>query len=71
MVNPRTGSPDTEHTTNPVPFIIASPDPGLSKVKLKMDGVLASIAPTVLEICGVPKPTAMRNQSLIINERNL
>jgi len=68
MVNPRTGEPDTGHTTNPVPFIIVSPDPDLNKIKLLGDGILGSVAPTILEIEGLQKPAQMLNQTLIINE---
>lgn len=69
MVNPRTGEPDPEHTTNPVPFIIVSPDPDIAKIKLGSDGILGSVAPTILDIEGIQKPASMLNQSLIINER--
>lgn len=68
MVNPRTGLPDTEHTTNPVPFIMVTEDPMLRQTKFKTDGILASIAPTVLDTMKIARPETMRNQSLIINE---
>jgi len=68
MVNPRTGEADTEHTTNPVPFIIASNDVNLKSVKLLSDGILACVAPTILETMGLFKPVSMVNQSLIIKE---
>ena len=71
MVNPRTGESDTEHTTNPVPFIIVSGDPDISRMKLKSDGILGSVAPTILEIEGIQKSILMRNQSLIITERTI
>ena len=70
MVNPRTGQPDTEHTTNPVPFIIVSEDEKIKKYKLRSDGILSSVAPTILELMSIPKPQAMINQSLIIKEIN-
>lgn len=69
MVNPRTGDPDTEHTTNPVPFIIVSGDTEIRKTKLKINGVLAQVAPTILDIEGIQKPASMRNESLIFSER--
>jgi 2,3-bisphosphoglycerate-independent phosphoglycerate mutase len=69
MVNPRTGEPDTGHTTNPVPFIIVSSDPEIANLTLQGNGILGSIAPTVLDIEGIEKPSEMLNQSLIINER--
>ncbi len=68
MVNPRTGEKDTEHTTNPVPFIIVSSDPQVKKIKLKSDGVISSVAPTILDVLNYKKPDLMRNESLIINQ---
>ena len=70
MVNPRTGEPDTGHTTNPVPFIIVSEDPEIAKIKLQNNGILGSVAPTILDIEGIVRPVAMLNKSLIINEGN-
>ena len=69
MVNPRTGEPDTGHTTNPVPFIIVSGDPEIANLTLQGNGILGSVAPTVLDIEGIEKPAEMLNQSLIINEK--
>ena len=59
MVNPD-GSPNTAHTTNPVPLILADPDR-----KHIQPGVLGDIAPTLLEILGVPKPELMTRKSLL------
>ena len=53
------GGPHTAHTTNPVPLIIAGAD-----VKLR-SGVLADIAPTLLELMGLEKPVEMAGRSLI------
>jgi 2,3-bisphosphoglycerate-independent phosphoglycerate mutase len=61
MVNPD-GSPNTAHTTNPVPFILVDPDR-----KPVKDGVLGDIAPTILEILGVDQPAEMTQKSLIGN----
>ncbi len=58
MVNPETGLPDTEHTKNPVPFIVASEDVELLKLQLQK-GVLGNIAPTILKILGIPIPENM------------
>lgn len=66
MVNPRTGSPDTEHTCNPVPFSIISNDPVLQKLKLRNDGILASITPTVLDIMNISFDQNSKEKSLII-----
>lgn len=68
MVNPRTGYPDTEHTTNPVPFILVSEALKNQKIKLRSDGILSSVAPTMLELMNIQQPKTMVNQSLIIRE---
>lgn len=59
MINPD-GSPNTAHTTNPVPIILVDKD--LKKIK---DGVLGDIAPTILELMGVAQPAAMTSHSLL------
>ncbi len=51
------GEPMTAHTTNPVPFILVSETH--KNVKLKTDGSLANVAPTVLELLGLEKPADM------------
>lgn len=59
MINPD-GSPNTAHTTNPVPIILV--DKELKKIN---DGVLGDIAPTILELMGIEKPTVMTSHSLL------
>ncbi|MFS4455783.1 2,3-bisphosphoglycerate-independent phosphoglycerate mutase [Maribacter sp. 2304DJ31-5] len=59
MVNPD-GSPNTAHTTNPVPLILV--DSELNQIN---DGVLGDIAPTILKLIGVPQPELMTQKSLI------
>lgn len=59
MVNPD-GSPNTAHTTNPVPLILVDPD-----IKQINDGVLGDIAPTILKLIGVEKPDVMTQGSLV------
>ncbi len=54
------GSPNTAHTTNPVPVILVDKD-----IKSIKDGVLSNIAPTVLELMGIEKPEIMTQSSLI------
>ena len=54
------GSPHTAHTTNPVPLIVT--DHG---AKVRDGGRLADIAPTALDLLGVPAPEAMQGASLI------
>ncbi len=56
--------PFTAHTTNPVPFILVSET--YKNAKLREGGVLADIAPTLLEILGEEKPVEMTGTSLII-----
>jgi 2,3-bisphosphoglycerate-independent phosphoglycerate mutase len=63
MINLKTGEIDTEHSVNPVPFIIVNKN---KKYKLKNNGSLSNIAPTILEIMGVAKPKDMTAKSLII-----
>ena len=57
------GKPHTAHTTNPVPFILVNADPSY---KLREGGCLADIAPTLLEIMGLPQPKEMTGKSLIV-----
>jgi 2,3-bisphosphoglycerate-independent phosphoglycerate mutase len=59
MINPD-GSPNTAHTTNPVPIILVDKD-----LKTIHDGVLGDIAPTILELMGVEKPAVMTCHSLL------
>lgn len=59
MINPD-GSPNTAHTTNPVPIILVD-----KELKHVNDGVLGDIAPTILALMGVEKPEAMSRHSLL------
>jgi 2,3-bisphosphoglycerate-independent phosphoglycerate mutase len=59
MINPD-GSPNTAHTTNPVPIILVD-----KELKTIHDGVLGDIAPTILELMGVEKPDVMTQHSLL------
>jgi len=65
MINLKTGEIDTEHSTNPVPFIIVN-NHLQNKIKLRSDGILGDIAPTILSLLGLPKPKAMTGKSLLI-----
>lgn len=53
-------SPMTAHTTNPVPFCIVG-----ASVQLR-DGILADIAPTMLDLMGREKPAEMNGKTLIV-----
>jgi 2,3-bisphosphoglycerate-independent phosphoglycerate mutase len=59
MINPD-GTPNTAHTTNPVPIILIDKD--LKHIK---DGILGDIAPTILELMGIEQPKAMTQHSLL------
>ena len=59
MRNPD-GSPNTAHTTNPVPIIIVDND-----IKNVKKGILGDIAPTILKLMGITKPESMTQDSLI------
>lgn len=60
------GSPFTAHTTNPVPVVLISEK--YKNAVLRKDGVLADIAPTLLEVMGLPVPNEMTGKSLIIRK---
>ena len=72
MIDPATGGPQTAHTTNPVPFIVAAEhavtapnfkgDP--RRFTLSPDGALQDIAPTMLAILGIPQPKEMTGRDL-------
>ncbi|MFQ5773692.1 MAG: 2,3-bisphosphoglycerate-independent phosphoglycerate mutase [Kiloniellaceae bacterium] len=62
MVDPETGQPHTAHTMNKVPVILVG---GPAGVESLADGRLADIAPTILELIGLPQPDEMTGQSLI------
>ena len=55
------GSPFTAHTTNPVPLLLV----GDKDHTLKEGGRLADLAPTMLEMLGLPKPVEMDGKSLL------
>ena len=59
------GSPNTAHTTNLVRIIYVAADAGEYRVE---DGILADVAPTLLFLLGVPRPTEMTGQNLLVKE---
>jgi 2,3-bisphosphoglycerate-independent phosphoglycerate mutase len=61
MRDPETGGPHTAHTTNPVPVVLL----GACNRTLVAEGRLADIAPTLLELMGLPKPAEMTGASLL------
>jgi 2,3-bisphosphoglycerate-independent phosphoglycerate mutase len=62
MRDPETGEPHTAHTTNPVPFIVVNPPRAIRRLE---EGRLSDVAPTLLDILGLPKPAAMTGRSLL------
>jgi len=60
MIDPASGGPCTTHTTNPVPCIITQ-----QGLRLRVDGILADVAPTMLELLGLPQPAEMTGRSII------
>ena len=65
MRDPQTGEPHTAHTLNSVPFIVVNPPAAIGRLE---DGRLCDVAPTLLDILGLPPPAAMTGHSLIVAE---
>lgn len=68
MIDPQTGQIDTEHNTSPVPAIFVVPE-YQGVVRELPSGKLADIAPTALQIMGIPVPSDMTGQSLLAHLR--
>ena len=62
MQDPETDEPHTQHTTNPVPFLVVDHRRWL----LAPGGTLADVAPSVLQLMGMPVPDAMTGRSLLL-----
>ena len=62
MIDYKTGEPHTAHTTNPVPLILVTEN---SNLKIK-SGKLADLAPTILELLNIEKPTEMTGESILV-----
>jgi len=62
MTDYKTGEPHTAHTTFPVPLILVSKE----KYKLR-SGIHADIAPTILDLMKIKKPSQMDHDSLIVS----
>ena len=66
MINPNTGRADTEHTTNPVPFIIARKEYQNAGPRIS-NGKLGDVAPTLLHLAGLKIPPEMENSTILSN----
>jgi 2,3-bisphosphoglycerate-independent phosphoglycerate mutase len=65
MEDSKTGQHHTAHTTNPVPFVLIMDG---EKLRLRDDGILADVAPTVLDLLGLAVPASMTGTSLIAKD---
>jgi 2,3-bisphosphoglycerate-independent phosphoglycerate mutase len=70
--NLTTGEIDTEHSTNPIPLWFITTNNHHEKTAALMvreenqiEGLLSDVAPTILEVMGIPKPAAMNGESLV------
>jgi len=61
------GTINTGHTDSPVPFILLLPNGKQQGVTLRKNGELSDVAPTILELLGLPHPQAMSGRSLLLN----
>ncbi len=63
LIDYETGKPFTAHTTNPVPLYLVVPQ--MAQARLRDDGILADVAPTILDVLGIPKAKDMTGRTLI------
>jgi 2,3-bisphosphoglycerate-independent phosphoglycerate mutase len=71
MIDLKTDKPMTAHTASNVPFIVILNDAMNKKyptLKIRNGGLLGNIAPTILQLFGIPKPVEMTCKSLIVDE---
>jgi 2,3-bisphosphoglycerate-independent phosphoglycerate mutase len=64
LIDYETGKPFTAHTTYPVPLYLVVPQ--LAQVRLRNDGILADVAPTILDILGIAQPKDMTGRTLLL-----
>ncbi len=71
-INLISGTPWTEHSGNPVPFYLIAEDfkkpktpEEVEREKMRVDGLLADVAPTILELMGIGQPAEMTGKSLL------
>jgi len=74
VLDPLTGMPETKHNPNPVPIHLVAKefkfkqpkvDAGIYRLEKETIGILADVAPTILELMGIPKPKEMTGRSLL------
>lgn len=65
ILNAKTGQINTEHSKNDVPFILFDQSSDNHQYKIRSQGKLADIAPTILQILNISKPAEMTGKSLI------
>jgi 2,3-bisphosphoglycerate-independent phosphoglycerate mutase len=66
MIDEKTEEIDTQHSSYPVPFIIADMRNRKKNYKLKNKGILGNVAPTILDLLEIKKPKEMTENSLIL-----
>lgn len=64
LIDYNTGKPFTAHTTFPVPLYLVVPS--FAQARLRNDGILADVSPTILQIMGIPQPKDMTGRSLLL-----
>jgi len=64
LIDYKTGKPFTAHTTYPVPLYLVVPQ--LAQVRLRNEGILADVAPTILDILSIAQPKDMTGRTLLI-----
>jgi len=73
VVSPVTGMPETQHDSSPVPFYLVGPAfkgkkfTNWRNLATETTGILADVAPTILELMDIPKPDEMTGESLLRN----
>ena len=65
MKDPQTGGPHTSHTTNPVPVVVMLGPAAAARSGAIQDGSLADLAPTILDLMGLPVPREMTGHSIL------
>jgi len=65
MWNFQENCPHTQHTTTPTPFVLV--DDAYKQTALREDGVLGDVAPTILQLMGIPQPKIMTGRNMIVS----